>query len=66
MRARAFGIHIPVRQPAADCELDISNRTRSALQRSLRCLGERGFALLTLRGLANLTSDVPIDPAEPA
>jgi hypothetical protein len=24
-------------------------RTRNALQRSLRCLGERGFALLTVR-----------------
>jgi hypothetical protein len=44
-----IGIHIPVRQPATDRELDISNRTRNALQRSMRCLGERGFALLTGR-----------------
>jgi len=42
------GIHVPVRQPAAR-ELDISNRTRNALPWSLRCLGERGFALLTGR-----------------
>jgi hypothetical protein len=44
-----IGIHIPVRQPAGRTELDINNRTRNALQRSLRCLGERGFALLTGR-----------------
>ncbi len=44
-----IGIHIPVRQPPAARELDINNRTRNALQRSLRCLGERGFALLTGR-----------------
>jgi hypothetical protein len=43
-----IGIHVPVRQPSAG-ELDISNRTRNALQRSLRCLGEHGFALLTGR-----------------
>jgi DDE superfamily endonuclease len=43
------GIHIPVRQPADGRELDIDTRTRNALQRSLRCLGERGFALLTQR-----------------
>jgi hypothetical protein len=29
--------------------LDISTRTRNAIQRSLRCLGERGFALLNQR-----------------
>jgi hypothetical protein len=43
------GIHIPVRQPADGRDLDISTRTRNALQRSLRCLGERGFALLSQR-----------------
>ena len=43
------GVHILVRQRAAARELDIGNRTRNALQRSLRCLGERGFALLTGR-----------------
>jgi hypothetical protein len=44
-----IGIHIPVRQPAGGRELDINTRTRNALLRSLRCLGERGFALLTGR-----------------
>jgi hypothetical protein len=44
-----IGIHIPVRQPADGRDLDISTRTRNALQRSLRCLGERGFALLSQR-----------------
>ncbi|HEV2242958.1 MAG TPA: transposase family protein [Streptosporangiaceae bacterium] len=44
-----IGIHIPVRQPAGGRDLDIDTRTRNALLRSLRCLGERGFALLTGR-----------------
>jgi hypothetical protein len=42
----------PVKQPADGSELDINTRTRNArnaLLRSLRCLGERGFALLTAR-----------------
>jgi hypothetical protein len=44
-----IGIHIPVRQPPGGQGLDINTRARNALQRSLRCLGERGFALLTGR-----------------
>ena len=44
-----IGIHIPVRQPADGRDLDINTRTRNALLRSLRCLGERGFALLGQR-----------------
>ncbi len=44
-----IGIHIPVKQLPGGQELDINNRTRNALQRSLRCLGERGFAVLTGR-----------------
>jgi DDE superfamily endonuclease len=44
-----IGVHIPVKQPADGQELDIGTRTRNAIQRSLRCLGERGFALLTGR-----------------
>ena len=43
------GVHTPVKQPADGTELDINTRTRNALLRSLRCLGERGFALLTGR-----------------
>jgi DDE superfamily endonuclease len=44
-----IGILIPVRQPATGREPDINTRTRNTIQRSLRCLGERGFALLTGR-----------------
>ena len=44
-----IGIHIPVKQPPDGRDLDINTRTRNALQRSLRCLGERGFALLNQR-----------------
>jgi len=44
-----IGILIPVRQPAGGRELHINARTRNAIQRSLRCLGERGFAPLTGR-----------------
>jgi len=35
--------------PPNGSELDITTRTRNMLLRSLRCLGERGFALLTQR-----------------
>ena len=44
-----IGIHIPVKQPADRRDLDIGTRTRNAMLRSLRCLGERGFALITQR-----------------
>jgi hypothetical protein len=44
-----IGICIPVKLPADGQDLDINTRTRNAIQRSLRCLGERGFALLTGR-----------------
>ena len=44
-----IGILIPVKQPGDGRELDVNTRTRNAIQRSLRCLGERGFALLTGR-----------------
>jgi DDE superfamily endonuclease len=43
------GVHVPVKKPAAVKELDINTRARNALLRSARCLGERGFALLTQR-----------------
>ena len=35
--------------PPASRELDVNTRTRNVIQRSLRCQGERGFALLTGR-----------------
>jgi hypothetical protein len=43
------GVHTPVKQPKDGVELDIDTRTRNALLRSMRCLGERGFALLSQR-----------------
>jgi hypothetical protein len=43
------GVHVPVKNPAGGRELDLDNRTRNALLRSLRCLGERGFALMSKR-----------------
>ncbi len=43
------GVHVPVKQPAGVKELDTNTRTRNALLRSARSLGERGFALLTQR-----------------
>ena len=44
-----MGIHTPARQPADGAELDLNSRARNALLRSLRALGERGFALLVER-----------------
>jgi hypothetical protein len=44
-----IGIKIPAKQPEDGRDLDLGNRTRNALQRSLRCLGERAFALLNQR-----------------
>jgi hypothetical protein len=38
------GVHVPVKKPAGGRELDLDTQTRNALLRSLRCLGERGFA----------------------
>lgn len=43
------GAHVPVRRPAGGRELDLDARTRNELLRSLRCLGERGFALMSQR-----------------
>ncbi len=39
------GVHVPVKKPAGVNELDINTRARNALLRSVRCLGERGFAV---------------------
>jgi DDE superfamily endonuclease len=44
-----IGVHTPVKQSAGDQVLDVDNRTHNALPRGLRCLGERGFAVLTGR-----------------
>jgi hypothetical protein len=42
-------VFVPLKQPPDGKELSIDNRTYNGLQRALRCLGERGFALLTPR-----------------
>ena len=53
-----IGIHVPVKQPTQGRDLDIDTRTRNALLRSLRCLVERGFALVTgrWRALQHITA----------
>jgi len=53
-----IGVFTPVKQPAGDQVLDVDNRTYNALLRGLRCLGERGFALLTgrWRALRHITT----------
>jgi len=43
------GICVPVKNPPDGHQLDLGNRSRNALLRSVRCLGERAFALLTQR-----------------
>jgi hypothetical protein len=43
------GIKTPVKKPPGGRDLDTGTRTFNALLRSLRCLGERAFALLTQR-----------------
>jgi hypothetical protein len=43
------GVHIPIKQPTGGNRLHHDNRTYNALLRGLRCLGERGFAVLTGR-----------------
>jgi len=49
MKGAGIGVLIPVKHPPGGRELDVNNRTRNAIRRSLRCLGERGFALLNQR-----------------
>jgi hypothetical protein len=44
-----IGVHTPVRQPVNGQVLDADTSTYNALLRGLRCLGERGFAVLTGR-----------------
>jgi hypothetical protein len=43
------GVYTPVKKPSDGHALHIDNRTYNKLLRSMRCLGERGFALLTQR-----------------
>lgn len=54
-----IGIHThPVKHPTHGRELDRNTRTCNALLRGLRCLGERGFALLAgrWRALCHITT----------
>jgi DDE superfamily endonuclease len=44
-----IGVHTPFKQPADGRRLGIDNRNYNKLLRSLRCPGERGFALLVGR-----------------
>ncbi|MGV9387400.1 transposase family protein [Nonomuraea sp. NPDC003707] len=41
-----IGVHTPIKQPEGNQVLSPDNRTYNRLLRALRCLGERGFALL--------------------
>jgi hypothetical protein len=43
------GVFTPVKKPDDGRDLHVDNRTFNMLLRALRCLGERGFALLTQR-----------------
>lgn len=43
------GVHVPVKKPASGQELDPGTRARNHMLRSMRCRGERGFALMTQR-----------------
>ena len=53
-----MGVHTPIKQPAGGQMLDADNRTYNALLQGLRCLGKRGFAVLTgrWRALRHLTA----------
>ena len=44
-----IGVHTPIKQPVGNQILSPDNRTYNQLLRGLRCLGERGFALLKSR-----------------
>ncbi|HEX4701491.1 MAG TPA: transposase family protein [Pseudonocardiaceae bacterium] len=53
-----IGVYTPIKQPADGQVLDVDNRTYNALLRGLRCLGERGFVVLTgrWRSLRHITA----------
>jgi hypothetical protein len=53
-----IGVHTPVKHSKHHHTLDLNTRTYNTLLRGLRCLGERGFALLTgrWRALRHLTT----------
>jgi len=43
------GVYTPIKQPANGARLHVDNRTYNTLLRTMRCQGERGFALLSQR-----------------
>jgi DDE superfamily endonuclease/Helix-turn-helix of DDE superfamily endonuclease len=43
------GVYTPFKQPSDGRRLGVDNRTYNKLLRSMRCIGERGFALLSQR-----------------
>ena len=43
------GVHVPFKRPGDGNVLAVDHLAYNALQRALRALGERGFALLTTR-----------------
>jgi hypothetical protein len=55
------GIHVPYKQPGDGNVLAVDHLAFNALQRGLRALGERGFALLTRRwrALQRITASPP-------
>jgi hypothetical protein len=52
------GVLTPVKKPKGVKELDVNTRTRNMLLSSARCMGDRGFALLSQRWktLQNITA----------
>jgi hypothetical protein len=55
------GVFTPVKRPADGHHLHVNNRTYNMLLRSMRCIGERGFALLSQRW--RILQGVTIPPA---
>ena len=66
-----IGVVTPIKQPSQGPPLALDNRTLNKLQRGSRCLGERGFALLTQRwrllqhNTANPSKIGPTSPRPP-
>lgn len=58
------GVHVPFKQPTGGNVPSVDNRTYNALQRALRSLGERGFALLPERWTT--LKHITLSPAESA
>lgn len=56
-----IGVHTPIRQPEGNQILSPDNRTYNRLLRALRCLGERGFALL--KGRWRVLQHITVSPS---